>query len=219
MTILRLIQGFKSNLEAMEGEKLAKNQSYLFLKIFLSSQKKKKISHGLEHLACSAVTYSLQNMTKGRWKLTPEMAAIEAYAVFIRKDTPTRMRPKTLLLHELQSPQAYDPFLKLCLEYDDTLTLRQFRAGLLWVVKAIGPERFAKQSGLHRVSLYRMLSPKGNPRLEGIMRILKALRFNVWIVDQEFIARRARFVRPKDIKPEVVFVKPGRKIPHRKIKL
>jgi probable addiction module antidote protein len=158
-------------------------------------------------------------MTKGRWKLTPEMAAAEAYAVFIRKDKATRMRSKKQLLLELQSPQAYEPFLKLCLEYDDTLTLRQFRAGLLWVVRAIGPERFAKQSGVHRVSLYRMLSAEGNPRLEGLMRILKALHVNVWIVDRDFIARRGRFVRPKDMKPERVLVEPGRKIPQRKTKL
>lgn len=158
-------------------------------------------------------------MTRGKWKLTPEMAAAEAYAVFIRKDKPTRTRSKALLLPELRNPETCEVFLKLCLEYDDTMTLRHFRLGLLCIVRAIGPARFAKRSGLHRVSLYRMLSPSGNPRLEGLMRILKALYINVWIVDRDFIERRARFVRPKDMKPDEVFVKPGRKISQRKIKI
>lgn len=140
------------------------------------------------------------------------MAAAEAYAVFIRKERPTRTRSKGMLLPELANREAYEPFLKLCLEYDDTMTLRHFRSGLLWVVRAVGPERFAKKSSIHRVSLYRMLSPAGNPRLEGLMRVLKALQINVWIVDRDFIERRGRFIRPKDMKPEHVHVKSGRKI-------
>ena len=147
------------------------------------------------------------------------MAAAEAYAVFIRKEKATRTRSEALLLPELRNPEACEIFLKLCLEYDDTLTLRQFRAGLLWIVRAVGPARFSKKAGIHRVSLYRMLSPKGNPRLEGLMRILKALHINIWIVDRDFIERRARFVRPKDMKPDEVFVKAGRKIRAEKIKL
>ena len=158
-------------------------------------------------------------MTKGRWKFSPEMAAAEAYAVFIRKEKATRTRSKEFLLPELKNPETCEVFLKLCLEYDDTLSLRNFRSGLLWIVRAIGPARFSKMSGLHRVSLYRMLSPKGNPRLEGLMRVLKALRINVWVVDRDFIERRTRFVRPKDMKPDAVYIKSGRKIRADKIKL
>lgn len=55
--------------------------------------------------------------------------------------------------------------------------------------------------------------------MERLMRILKALYINAWIVDRDFIESRARLVRPKDMKPEGVFVKPGRKIPSRIIKL
>jgi probable addiction module antidote protein len=157
-------------------------------------------------------------MTKGRWTITPETAALEAYAIFIRKERVGRAYSKEHLLNELRKREAYEPFLKLCLEYDDSLMLRHFRSGLLYVIRAIGPERFAKLSGLHRVSLYRMLSAEGNPRLEGFMRVLKALEINVWIVDRDFMARRGRFIRPKDQKPERVFVESGGQVRARKNK-
>ena len=151
-------------------------------------------------------------MTRGRWKLTSETEAAEAYALLIRKDRANRKRPKDLILQKLANPETYENFLKLCLEYDDSTQLNDFRAGLLWVIRAIGPEKFSKKSGIHRVSLYRMLSPKGNPRMEGLMCVLKALQINLWIVNREFISRRSRFVRPKDLQPEDVFVKLGRKL-------
>ena len=42
-----------------------------------------------------------------------------------------------------------------------------------------GLARVAKQAGIERESLYRALSPKGNPRLSTLTAVLKALRMTI----------------------------------------
>lgn len=43
------------------------------------------------------------------------------------------------------------------------------------VVKALGVSRVARQTGLKRESLHRMLSKRGNPEWNSLFRVLKAL--------------------------------------------
>jgi probable addiction module antidote protein len=42
-----------------------------------------------------------------------------------------------------------------------------------------GLARVAKDAGIERESLYRALSPKGNPRLSTLTAVLRALRMNI----------------------------------------
>jgi probable addiction module antidote protein len=42
-----------------------------------------------------------------------------------------------------------------------------------------GLARVAKEAGIERESLYRALSPKGNPRLSTLTAVLRALRMNI----------------------------------------
>lgn len=93
---------------------------------------------------------------------------------------------------------GYLDFIKLCLEHDDSRDFRAFRAGLLLVVKFVGVSKIASETSLSRLTMYRMLSPEGNPRLSSLSCLFRALGIYLWVVDKEFIKARTRLVRPKD---------------------
>lgn len=146
-------------------------------------------------------------MARGRWKSSKEMIAREAYAVFIDAERPTRTYPRDYLLTHLASPSVYVDFLKLCLEFDDSKDLKEFRKGLLCVVKAIGASKAADKTQISRMTLYRMLAKGGNPRLSSLISLLKLLNVNFWIVDQDFMKRRNLSPRPKDMPHAVPLIK------------
>lgn len=138
-------------------------------------------------------------MPRGRWKISRQQMADEVFSVLIQKNRPTRVYSKESLLESLQDTEVATDFLKLCLEWDDSQNLKVFKAGLLCVVKARGATAIAFATGVSRVSLYRMLSPKGNPRLSSLIALFKELKCHLWIVDEDFIRRREKVIRPKDI--------------------
>lgn len=137
-------------------------------------------------------------MAKGRWKLSKSLQAEEIFSILLQKKRPTRSLTKEVLLKCLKDTEVSIDFLKLCLEWDDSENLKVFRTGLLFVTKAKGATHIAKLTGISRITLYRMLSPKGNPRLNSLMSLLRALKCHVWVVDEDFIKRRERVPRPKD---------------------
>lgn len=122
--------------------------------------------------------------------MKPNEVAHEAYAVFMQGHPAARRISKDFLLDRLKEPEVYTEFLKLCMEYDYRGNLSLLREGLGIVVKAIGPSRVAKKTGINRVTLYRMLGRGGNPGLNNLTALLRALSLNLWIVDQEFYSHR-----------------------------
>lgn len=138
-------------------------------------------------------------MAKGRWKFTDEQIAIEAFAVLMRREKPGRTLGREDLQVYLKEPSVYQDFLKLCLEHDETKDMSLFRKGLLLVIKSTGVSQLSTETGLSRLSLYRMLSRQGNPRFASLLGVFRALRLRLWLVDGEFLARRQKVVRPKDI--------------------
>lgn len=149
-------------------------------------------------------------MAKGRWKFSEEQVAIEAFAVLMQKQKPGRTLSKTDLQMQLKEPSTYKDFLKLCLEHDTTKDLLFFRKGLLVVIKAIGVSGLASKTGLSRLSLYRMLSRQGNPRLDSLLTVFNALGLHIWLVDGDFIKKQQKVVRPKDIPAKLATVKRAR---------
>ncbi len=119
-------------------------------------------------------------MSQGRWKSSEEAIAIEAFAVLIKRQKPTRTYSKSDLISGLTHPSTYAHFLKICLEHDDTHDLKQFRQGLLIVIKAVGPSYVARATGLTRMTLYRMLSKGGNPRLGSLISLFEVLGLRLW---------------------------------------
>jgi len=142
-------------------------------------------------------------MTRGRWTPTEEQLAEEAFAVFIQRARPTRTFSKEELLKTLRNSVTALDFLKLCLEHDDSGDLKVVKKGLLLVVRAQGISALSKSTGVSRVSLYRMLSPKGNPRLSSLTVLFRELGVRLWLVDEDFIKRREKLIRPKDKKEDL----------------
>lgn len=138
-------------------------------------------------------------MPKGRWKVSDEQLATEAYAVLIAGHKAGRSFTKPELRLAISEPAVYVDFLKHCIEYDTSRDLLQLRKGLLQVTKSVGVSRLSEQTGLSRVSLYRMLSKQGNPRLDSLLTLFRALGVHLWLVDDSFVKTRQRLVRPKDI--------------------
>lgn len=137
-------------------------------------------------------------MAQGRWKLNSSSIAAEAYAVLIAGRKHSRTYPKHDLVRRLSSESVYVDFLKICAEYDDTPNLADFRKGLLLIVQAMGIGEVAKKTRISRMSLYRMLSKNGNPRLDSLLRLYRLLGIKFYVVDKAFVSRREQFTRPRD---------------------
>jgi len=138
-------------------------------------------------------------MARGRWSHSEEQVAIEAYSVLMRREKAGRSLSRADLKATLKIPAVYKDFLKLCLEHDTSSDLDHFRRGLLKVVKSVGVTKISNKIGLSRLSLYRMLSRGGNPRLNSILALYEALGIHMWLVDDDFKKARDRVIRPKDI--------------------
>jgi probable addiction module antidote protein len=72
----------------------------------------------------------------------------------------------------LETPEQMAAYLEAALEDGDS----QLIAAVLGdIAKAKGMSQVAKDSGLGRESLYKALSPEGNPELTTVLKVVKAL--------------------------------------------
>ena len=72
----------------------------------------------------------------------------------------------------LKTDEDMATYLEAALEEDDPALVA---AALGDIARAKGMGELAKQTGLGRESLYKALSPKGNPELATVLKVLKAL--------------------------------------------
>ena len=76
------------------------------------------------------------------------------------------------LLKSLKDPREAVEYLNAALEEDDEAA---FIIALRNVAEARGMSTVAAEAELNRVSLYRLLSQRGNPKLHSLWRVLDAL--------------------------------------------
>lgn len=87
------------------------------------------------------------------------------------------------LIEELRAdPKLACAYLAAAIEDDDP---RVLLSALRSVVEARGMARVAEAAGIPRESLYRMLSPKGNPRLSTLLAVIKAAGFKLSLEDRK----------------------------------
>ncbi len=72
----------------------------------------------------------------------------------------------------LDSDEAVTAYLEAAFEENDPALIA---AALGDVARARGMSRIARQAGLSRESLYKALSPEGNPEFGTILRVMRAL--------------------------------------------
>ena len=86
---------------------------------------------------------------------------------------------KEHLFKRLQNPKAAAAYLNAALEDEDPNT---FLIALKDIADANGGiAKLSKETELNRESLYRTLSPKGNPRLHSLLAILQACHLDISI--------------------------------------
>ncbi len=95
----------------------------------------------------------------------------------------TRSVPfEPFLIRDLKNPRVAIDFLNAALDenHEDTFLL-----ALHHVAQALGGiSKVAKYSKIHRVTLHRILSSHGNPKLSNLTAILHALHFKLSIVPE-----------------------------------
>ncbi len=74
----------------------------------------------------------------------------------------------------LDSPEAIHAYLEEALETDDPAFIAK---ALGTIARARGMSQVAKKAGVSRESLYKALSPDGNPEFGTILRVMQALGF------------------------------------------
>lgn len=72
----------------------------------------------------------------------------------------------------LDTPERVEAYLDAALEDGDPAGIR---AALGAIARARGMTRIARETGLGHESLYKALSPEGNPELDTVLQVLKAL--------------------------------------------
>lgn len=72
----------------------------------------------------------------------------------------------------LNTPEDRAAYLDAILEEGDPALIA---AGLGDIAKALGVSEFARQTGLSREAIYKGLAPGGNPTLETLTKVTKAL--------------------------------------------
>jgi probable addiction module antidote protein len=60
----------------------------------------------------------------------------------------------------------------------------------LAALRSMNVTQVAAKIGLSRVSLYRMLSKGGNPRLQNLVSLFHVLGLGLWTVEKSFVRRR-----------------------------
>ena len=86
------------------------------------------------------------------------------------------------LLHDLKDPREAIAYLNAALEEGDK---EAFLLAVRHVVEAQGSmTQLARVSKLHRVSLYKILSKRGNPGIDSLMSVLDAIGARLCIAPQ-----------------------------------
>lgn len=83
-------------------------------------------------------------------------------------------------VHQLKSEQDIALYFEACLE-DDPGDGSLIRAALGDIARARGMSQVARETGLARESLYKALSPEGNPEFATVMKVIKALGFKLHV--------------------------------------
>ena len=89
------------------------------------------------------------------------------------------MKTKTTVWNvaeHLKTKEAREAYLNAAFEDGDASVIA---AALGDIAKAEGMSKVAKRTGLGRESLYKALSPDGNPALSTILKVLRAFEFNL----------------------------------------
>ncbi len=81
-------------------------------------------------------------------------------------------------VHELKTEEDIALYFEACL-VDDPGDGSLIRAALGDIARARGMSQVARETGLARESLYKALSPDGNPEFATIMKVIKALGFKL----------------------------------------
>jgi probable addiction module antidote protein len=96
---------------------------------------------------------------------------------------------KTLIEDLRKDPQEAIGYLNAALEDGDK---EVFLLALRDVLEAFGGmTKISRSSKLHRVSLYKMLSKKGNPGIESIIAVLNAIGIQFRVAEKNSRLRRA----------------------------
>jgi probable addiction module antidote protein len=86
---------------------------------------------------------------------------------------------KEHLLKRLRNPKEAAAYLNAALEDEDS---RVFLVALKDIAEANGGlSKLAQEADLNRESLYKTLSPKGNPRFQSLIAILQACHLDISI--------------------------------------
>lgn len=85
------------------------------------------------------------------------------------------------LIEDLKEPGEAAAYLDAALDEGNK---EAFLLALRNVLDAHGMSEVARKTGLNRVSLYKMLSKRGNPGFENILTLLKVLRVRIHIVER-----------------------------------
>ena len=81
-------------------------------------------------------------------------------------------------VHELKSKEDIALYFEACLD-DDPGDGSLIRAALSDIARARGMSLVARETGMARESLYKALSPEGNPEFATVMKVIKALGFRL----------------------------------------
>lgn len=99
------------------------------------------------------------------------------------KGSPRSVPHRDFLLRDLKNPKACIGYLNAALEENDGDT---FLIALHDVAEAQGGiSRLAGLSKIHRVTLHRILSRQGNPKLENLVSILHALGLKLAVLPEK----------------------------------
>jgi probable addiction module antidote protein len=83
-------------------------------------------------------------------------------------------------VQELKSEKDIALYFEACLD-DDPGDGSLIRAALGDIARARGMSHVARETGLARESLYKALSPEGNPEFTTVMKVIKALGFKLHV--------------------------------------
>ncbi|MBM3337071.1 MAG: putative addiction module antidote protein [Betaproteobacteria bacterium] len=83
-------------------------------------------------------------------------------------------------VQELKSEKDIALYFEACLD-DDPGDGSLIRAALGDIARARGMSLVARETGLARESLYKALSPEGNPEFTTVMKVIKALGFRLHV--------------------------------------
>ncbi|GHU10992.1 hypothetical protein FACS189449_01550 [Alphaproteobacteria bacterium] len=79
-----------------------------------------------------------------------------------------------------KDPEAADLYLEAAIEeYNENFNKDALLSSLRHLAEAKGISKIARETGLTRDTFYKSLSPHGNPRLDTLMAIMKALKYKL----------------------------------------